>query len=112
MSDSAKRHLIAECKKRDCRVQTMKLGNNIEYWVQSNYVGKDTGGHMTTERRTGSPWMTLGQGKSSSVCAHIVQVGWGFSRDEILTYAETFGEVVGFHLEIKVQSGKFAYAGT
>eukprot|EP00973_Karenia_brevis_P024374 3361565-Karenia_brevis.AAC.1 len=65
---------------------------------------------MSTERRSGCPWMYLGDGKSSSVCAHIAQVGWGFSREEILTYAEGFGEVVAFHLEIKTHNGKCVYA--
>eukprot|EP00973_Karenia_brevis_P060748 8447757-Karenia_brevis.AAC.1 len=80
--------LIRDCEKWDCRVQTMRLGDRIEYWVQSNYVGKERGGYMSTENRSGIQWMILGNGKFSSVCAHIVQVGWGWSRDEILTCAE------------------------
>eukprot|EP00973_Karenia_brevis_P076040 10562602-Karenia_brevis.AAC.1 len=70
----------------------MGYGDRIEYWIQSNYVARDRGGYISTENRSGIQWMILGSNKYSSVCAHVVQVGWGYSRDEILTCAEQFGE--------------------
>eukprot|EP00973_Karenia_brevis_P030768 4243405-Karenia_brevis.AAC.1 len=70
----------------------MRYGDEIHYWVQSNFVGSDRGGYTSRESRSGIKWMTLGGNKFSSVCAHVVQVDWGYSREEILTYAEQFGE--------------------
>eukprot|EP00973_Karenia_brevis_P022821 3139403-Karenia_brevis.AAC.1 len=61
----------------------------------------ERGGYSSVEFRSGIKWMYLGDNTFSSVACHVAQVGWGFSREEILSCAEQFGEVVAFHLEIK-----------
>eukprot|EP00973_Karenia_brevis_P017971 2469030-Karenia_brevis.AAC.1 len=73
ISEAAKRELLENCRRWDCRVQTMLFNGNVHHWVQSNFVGTDRGGYSTTEFRTGIKWMFLGDNKFSSVCCHVAQ---------------------------------------
>eukprot|EP00973_Karenia_brevis_P066528 9248785-Karenia_brevis.AAC.1 len=47
----------------------------------------------------------------SSVCARIVQISYGMSREQILRALEVFGEVIAIFFEIKVVGSRLGYTG-
>eukprot|EP00973_Karenia_brevis_P000813 113154-Karenia_brevis.AAC.1 len=80
------------CRIHESTIQSIKIGNQIHYWVQSIHVSTDKGGRVWTKEADGVTWMNLGGDKMSSVCGRLVQICWGHSRDEILMALQLFGE--------------------
>eukprot|EP00973_Karenia_brevis_P048775 6766120-Karenia_brevis.AAC.1 len=73
MNEEGKRRLMDTCREMDCRLQTKQVGDDLQYWVQSNCTSSDRGGKVWTKEEDGGTWMSLGGNRMSSVCAHIVQ---------------------------------------
>eukprot|EP00973_Karenia_brevis_P090476 12402776-Karenia_brevis.AAC.1 len=53
MNEEGKRRLIQTCRTHESRVQTMKVGDEIQWWIQSIYVSKDKGGKVWTKDTDG-----------------------------------------------------------
>eukprot|EP00973_Karenia_brevis_P093099 12415615-Karenia_brevis.AAC.1 len=92
MSAESREALRKTCDVCETRIQIVEVGNQKKFWLQSEHVSKAKGGFVWTAQDDGSVWMNLGNRNVSSVCARIVQISYGMSREQILRALEVFGD--------------------
>eukprot|EP00973_Karenia_brevis_P012506 1697434-Karenia_brevis.AAC.1 len=82
MNEESRNQLRIACETCECRLQVGRVNGRNMYHLQSVAVSMHEVGKTWNVPSDGSRWMNLGGNRASSVCAGIVQLSWGMSREQ------------------------------